>query len=166
MSSQSKVCVYGKAQNRTALGIANAYIKVYPDATVTDLNNAFPSHLNSGRSNKDFPEIFAVKSQQAIDSGAFITDEPIATNDGKEVLIKALWTKDDFEKFAEHAKQYGIEVNECEETKKGVKGSYELKYLNNFVPPAPKAKSNKMIFAIAGGIILLILLIVLLFVDK
>ena len=38
----SKVRVYGKAQNRTALGIVNAYIVMYPHATAEDLNKAFP----------------------------------------------------------------------------------------------------------------------------
>lgn len=33
----SKVRVYGKAQNRTALGIVNAYFVMYPHATRADL---------------------------------------------------------------------------------------------------------------------------------
>lgn len=33
----SKVRVYGKAQNRTALGIVNAYLVMYPHATRADL---------------------------------------------------------------------------------------------------------------------------------
>ena len=39
----SKVRVYGKAQNRTALGIANAYMVMYPQATLEDLRKAFPN---------------------------------------------------------------------------------------------------------------------------
>ena len=38
----SKVRVYGKAQNRTALGIMHAYLVMYPQATVEDLRKAFP----------------------------------------------------------------------------------------------------------------------------
>ena len=43
----SKVRVYGKAQNRTALGIVNAYLVMYPHATAEDLNKAFPLELQS-----------------------------------------------------------------------------------------------------------------------
>ena len=42
-----KILVYGKAQNRTALGIVNAYLVMYPHATLVDLDRAFPIKLNS-----------------------------------------------------------------------------------------------------------------------
>lgn len=41
----SKVRVYGKAQNRTALGIVHAYMVMYPHATFEDLQKAFPDSL-------------------------------------------------------------------------------------------------------------------------
>ena len=41
--ASAKVLVKGKNQSRTALGIANAYLLIHPDATVADLNEAFPS---------------------------------------------------------------------------------------------------------------------------
>ena len=43
---ESKVRVYGKAQNRTALGILHAYMKIHPEATVEELRQAFPDSLN------------------------------------------------------------------------------------------------------------------------
>ena len=42
----NKVKVYGKAQNRTALGIAHAYLVMYPHATLEDLRKAFPNNTN------------------------------------------------------------------------------------------------------------------------
>ena len=42
----NKVRVYGKAQNRTALGIMHAYMVMYPQATMEDLEKAFPNELN------------------------------------------------------------------------------------------------------------------------
>ncbi|MBR8730536.1 hypothetical protein IX332_001885 [Porphyromonas levii] len=36
----SKVRVYGKAQNRTALGIVNAYLVMYPQSTLEDLKKS------------------------------------------------------------------------------------------------------------------------------
>ena len=43
----SKIRVYGKAQNRTVLGIINAYLVMYPHATLADLRKAFPDSLNN-----------------------------------------------------------------------------------------------------------------------
>mgnify|MGYP000786104345 CR=1 FL=1 len=51
----SKIKVYGKAQNRTALGIAHAYLVMYPHATLEDLRKAFP---NSICPDKGAPENF------------------------------------------------------------------------------------------------------------
>ena len=51
----SKVRVYGKAQNRTSLGIAHAYMVMFPQATLEDLRKAFPNELNP---DKGVPEIF------------------------------------------------------------------------------------------------------------
>lgn len=39
---EPKVLVYGKAKGWTALGIVDAYLKIYPYATLEDLNKAFP----------------------------------------------------------------------------------------------------------------------------
>lgn len=39
--------VNGKAMNRTALGIIDAFIKLYPDVTFAELKEAFPDSLNS-----------------------------------------------------------------------------------------------------------------------
>lgn len=43
---ENKIRVYGKAQNRTALGIMHAYMLMNPDATLEDLREAFPDSLN------------------------------------------------------------------------------------------------------------------------
>lgn len=42
----NKVRVYGKAQNRTALGIMHAYMVMYPQTTMEGLQKAFPNELN------------------------------------------------------------------------------------------------------------------------
>ncbi|MCH5347408.1 MAG: OmpA family protein, partial [Muribaculaceae bacterium] len=41
----NKIRVYGKAQNRTSLGIMHAYMVMYPHATIEDLRKAFPNEL-------------------------------------------------------------------------------------------------------------------------
>ena len=47
--ASARVRVYGKAQNRTALGIAHAYMVMYPHAKLEDLRQAFPNSLNPAR---------------------------------------------------------------------------------------------------------------------
>lgn len=42
----SKIRVYGKAQNRTVLGLVHAYMTMFPHATLEDLRKAFPNSLN------------------------------------------------------------------------------------------------------------------------
>ena len=42
----ARVRVYGKAQNRTALGIMHAYMVMYPQAKLEDIQKAFPNELN------------------------------------------------------------------------------------------------------------------------
>lgn len=41
----SKVRVYAKSQKWAALGIVDAYLKMYPHATLEDVNKAFPRNL-------------------------------------------------------------------------------------------------------------------------
>ena len=63
-------------------------------------------------------------------------DELIELKDGTKIALVELWQKEDFEALCEHAKQFGIEVAEVQETEPFEKGSYEFEYLNDFVPPA------------------------------
>lgn len=46
----SKVRVHAKSLKWAALGIVDAYVKMYPQATLEDLNKAFPAdHLSLGK---------------------------------------------------------------------------------------------------------------------
>ena len=131
--------IHGKSQSRTALGIVNAYLKLYPDATLADLQEAFPKSLNP----KSFGEqiVVPVEKTQGHEKQFFEReDELIVLKSGKKLALVELWQKDDFDAICEHAKQFGIEVAEMEKTTSFEKGSYELEYLNNFVPPAENTK--------------------------
>jgi len=131
---KSKIRVYGKSQSRTALGIINAYLKLYPDATLFDLRRAFPKSLNP----KSFTEHLIVpeKETKGQEKQFFEReDELIVLKTGERLALVEVWSKDDFDAICEHAKQYGIEVAEFEGTKPFEKGSFELEYLNDFVPP-------------------------------
>ena len=160
----SKIKVYGKAQNRTALGIAHAYVVMYPHATLEDLRKAFP---NSICPDKGVPENFlpleeAEKYNEKMSLYFAKPDEVIELQDGSKVALAQVWSKPSFERMVEQGKLYDIEVAEFEKAMKGEKGGYRLEYLNGYVPSVPviveKKKSNAwlwllLLLLVAAGII-------------
>ena len=150
----NKVKVYGKAQSRTALGIANAYLILNPDVTLDELNAAFPGSLNStNRCDTIFIDIN--------DAGKFTNsegksnyemfffekeDEVLTLKDGQKVAMQQLWQKEDFDKLVEWVKQYGIEVVECKPIEGFQKGGFTLEYdaaaIAAAAAPAPEADAE------------------------
>ena len=145
----SKVRVYGKAQNRTVLGIINAYLVMYPHATKEDLDKAFPSSelLKRTTGMKDFKSLFRTPAEWKKDvsnQGLWFSesDERLKLQDGTEYILLKLWPKEAFEDMVSHASMYGIEVAKFEQGEKGVKGGYRLEYLNGYVPPVVATKKT------------------------
>ncbi|MDE6079040.1 MAG: OmpA family protein [Duncaniella sp.] len=133
----NKIKVYGKAQNRTSLGIAHAYVVMYPQATLEDLRKAFP---NSICPDKGVPENFlpveeAEKYNEKMSLYFAKPDEVIELQDGTKVALCQVWSKPSFDRMVEHGSLYDIEVAEFEKAMKGEKGGYRLEYLNGYVPP-------------------------------
>jgi len=130
---ESKIRVYGKSQSRTVLGIINAYLKLYPDSTLSDLQRAFPKSLNP----KSFTDNIIVPVKETIGQEKQFferEDEQVVLKNGERLALVEIWPKEDYEAISEHAKQYGIEVAKIEESKPFEKGSYELEYLGDFLP--------------------------------
>lgn len=163
----SKVRVYGKAQNRTVLGIVNAYLIMYPHATKEDLEKAFPLELQDGGSWKSLfctPEEWKQKNESNQGLWFAEEDEILHLQDGTKLILLKLWPKENFEKMISHAKMYDIEVAKFEAADKGfaAKGGYRLEYLNGYVPPAPGKKSNKWLWIALAALLILLLIILLL----
>ena len=160
----SKVRVYGKAQNRTALEIAHAYMVMYPQATLDDLRKAFPNELNPDKGTK---ENFIPSLEKGTDAnlnekgtdinpneketnakwdGYFKADDEILTmGDGTQVSVVKMWTKPSFERLVEHAKLYDIEIAQFEAADKGgKKGGFRLEYLNGYLPPVQEKKKKSL----------------------
>lgn len=138
---ENKIRVYGKAQNRTALGIMHAYMLMNPDATLEDLREAFPDSLNPDSGVKKNFIYAEEKGTDANWEGFFkADDEVLHTGDGRQVAVVKMWTKPSFERLVAHAAQYGIEVAQFDEAEKGFgrKGGYRLEYLNGWMPPTDK----------------------------
>ena len=136
----ARVRVYGKAQNRTALGIMHAYMVMYPQSKLEDIQKAFPNTLNPDSGvKKNF--IYAEEKGTTADwNGFFKKEEELLTmGDGRKVAVVSMWTKPSFERLVAWAKQYGIIVAEFEAVNKGgEKGGFRLEYLNGYIPPKPK----------------------------
>lgn len=160
----SKVRVYGKAQNRTSLGIMHAYLVMYPQATVEDLRKAFPKadiNPDSGMS-----EIFVHDSEPDYKAkGEWYfekEDEVLVLEDGSKVAVCMMWTKASFDRLVKHAKLYDIEVAEFEKGQRGEKGGFRLEYLNGYVPPVPAKKSNKWLWICLAALVVIAILVILL----
>ena len=91
----NKVRVYGKAQNRTALGIVNAYVVMYPHATLEDLRKAFPNSLNpdQGVSELFLPvdEAKAINKDKNMSLYFAKDDEVIHLNNGQTIALSQIW---------------------------------------------------------------------------
>jgi outer membrane protein OmpA-like peptidoglycan-associated protein len=165
----SKVRVYGKAQNRTVLGIINAYLVMYPHATKEDLDKAFPCSelLKRASGMKDFKSLFRTSEEWKKDvsnQGLWFSesDERLKLQDGTEYILLKLWPKEAFEDMVSHASMYGIEVAKFEQGEKGVKGGYRLEYLNGYVPPVVATKKSPIWLWILIGLAAIAILLWLL----
>ena len=167
----SKVRVYGKAQNRTALGIVNAYLVMYPHATKEDLEKAFPLELQPKGTWNSLFRTETEYNEHVANQGLWFgeKDERLKLQDGSEVIFLKLWPKDKFENIVNHAKQYDIEIAEFTEGIKGQKGGYRLEYLNGYVPPMPVVSTGMPMWlkALIGILVLAIIALLLwLFLRK
>lgn len=144
-SALAKVRVYGKAQNRTALGIAHAYLVMYPHSTLEDLRKAFPNSLNPDAGVKE-NFIYAEEKGTTFDWNGYFKgeDEILTMGDGRKVAMVSMWTKPSFERIVAHARLYDIVVARFEATEKGgKKGGFRLEYLNGYIPPVPEKKKSR-----------------------
>lgn len=142
----NNVKVYGRAQNRTALGIAHAYLVMSPHATLEDLRKAFPNNIcpDSGVKELFLPLNEAEGFNTKMSLYFAKPDEVFDLADGSKVAMAQVWSKPSFERMIEQGSLYDIEVAEFEKTAHpGQKGGYRLEYLNGYVPPVLNVKKKK-----------------------
>lgn len=167
-SASAKVRVYGKAQNRTALGIAHAYMVMFPHATLEDLRKAFHNELNPDKGVKENFIYAEEKGTNADWNGYFKGDDEVLTmGDGKKVAVVSMWTKTSFERIVSHARVYDIVVAQFDAADKGgKKGGFRLEYLNGYVPPVPEQKKSKTGLWIAIAVIAIIIAVLAMLLGK
>ncbi len=174
----SKVRVYAKSQKWAALGVIDAYMKMYPHATLEDLNKAFPrSTFVDSDPNQPLLVTMEEKAKIAASTKTTFDDEQLeewktthyylTMNDGTDIAFTVpMWTKEMFEKMLSQAKLYDIEFAKYEAAEKGFgkRGEYSLEYLNGYVPPKPEEKKSKnwLWICLAALVVIAILVILLL----
>lgn len=178
----SKVRVYAKSQKWAALGIVDAYLKIYPNATLEDINKAFPRNLFvETEGNLGLFVTMAEKEKMTQSTTTDFDDNQLkdwksshyylTLSDGTDIAFTvAMWTKEMFEKIIEQAKLYDIEIAKYEAAEKGIgkRGSYTLEYLNGFVPVVPvaapivvKKGAPAWLWALISGLIVAIIALIL-----
>lgn len=141
--STAKVLVRSENMSRTALGIAHAYLLIYPNSTVESLNKAFPkeefgqgSDLFLGPNERKAYIEAHKNDEKSLRTNYFYEEEKamLKLKDGSEVAVLQMWSSDKFPKLVEWAKRYDIYVAEFTKGAKGKLGFFELEYLNNWKP--------------------------------
>lgn len=172
----SKVRVNAKSQKWAALGVIDAYMKMYPHATLEDLNKAFPrSVFVDSEPNMPLLVTMAEKAKMAAATKTNFDDEQLeewktthyylTMNDGTDIAFTVpMWTKEMFEKILSQAKLYDIVFAKYEAADKGFgkRGEYSLEYLNGYVPPVPSKKKNWLWILIAALVIIILIILPLL----
>lgn len=172
----SKVRVNAKSQKWAALGVIDAYMKMYPHATLEDLNKAFPrSIFAEGDAKQPLLVTMEEKAKIAASTKTTFDDEQLeewktthyylTMNDGTDIAFTVpMWTKEMFEKMLSQAKLYDIEFAKYEAAEKGFgkRGEYSLEYLNGYVPPVPAKKSNKWLWICLVALVVIAILVILL----
>ncbi len=142
--------------NRTALGIVDAMIQLYPTATFEELKELLPDTINPAAP-KNYRSLFKPYSErlygviqpgsirkecedQGIDlnSSHFIDpSETFRSADGIEVLVSKTWeSKDtetgehDLDNLIKHVEKLGVRVVEYVKEKQFTKGGYSLEVVN------------------------------------
>ncbi len=171
----SKVRVNAKSQKWAALGVIDAYMKMYPHATLDDLNKAFPRSIFT-ESDPNLPLLVTLEEKERMAAATKTTFDDdqlvewknthyyLTTNDGKDIAFTvSMWTKEMFEKMLSQAKLYDIEFAKYEAAEKGFgkRGEYSLEYLNGYVPPVPTKKKNWLWILIAALLLIIIIILLL-----
>lgn len=136
----SKIKVSAKNQNRVALGIVHAYMVMNPYASLEDIREAFPYNICPDCGVKElFVPLEVAESFNAKGMNLYFAkdNEPLVMGDGEKVCLASMWTKKSLQRAIEQAKNYEIEAEQSDYAERG---SYQLEYLNGYVP-VPKMRT-------------------------
>jgi hypothetical protein len=164
--------VTSKAMNRTAIGVVDALVTLYPKATFDELKEMLPDIINPSapKNYKSLFKPYTTRNYGIIQSGSirqeckdqeldinashFIeNDETFTSSDGIEILVSKSWeSKDtetgesDIQNLINHVSQYGIRVTQVEKKEAFNKGNYNLEIINPLLKEAIEKATTKKKF--------------------
>ena len=164
--------VTGKAMNRTAIGVVDALVTLYPKATFEELKEMLPDSINPSapKNYKSLFKPYTTRDYGVIQSGSirnecteqeldinashFIEkDETFTSADGVEILVSKSWeSKDtetgesDIQNLIDHVSKYGIRVTQVEKKESFNKGNYNLDIINPSLKAAIEKAATKKKF--------------------
>lgn len=187
--------VSGNAMNRTALGIVDAILKLYPDVTLNELKNILPDSINPSAP-KNYKSLFKPYTDRLygviqpgsirqecetqglnINSSHFTDEgETFRLKDGTEILVSRTWeSKDtetgehDLQNLINHVAQYGVRVVEFDKSKPFTKGGYRLDIINpNLLASLqnPRKKSFVWLYILLAALLIVGVLVYFLLPDN
>ena len=148
--------VTGKAMNRTALGVVDALMQLYPKATFEELKKMLPDTINESAP-KNYKSLFKPYSERLygviqpgsikkecqkleldINASHFTNPEEVfKASDGVEIMVSKSWEssdtitgENDLQNLINHVVQYGVNVTKVEKKETFNKGGYNLEIIN------------------------------------
>ena len=134
-----KAFVTGRTQNRTALGIIAAYLELYPNTSLSELNNLFSKSevCPDAGIDKLFYTTKEIEYEKKNGWEWFQKDQACFTQDGEWLKVKGskvafckMWTAPSLAKLQRKAEKYGItaQVGEIPKGSKDYSVGYTIEY--------------------------------------
>lgn len=191
--SKGVIEVSGRHMNRTALGIVDAMVQLYPRASFEELKSMLPDTINPAAP-KNYRSLFnpytdklygviqpgsikkECKEQELDVNASHFTDdsEIFKSSDGIEILVSKSWESNDtqtgehdLQNLIKHVEKYGVRVVDYQKEKAFKKGGYSLEIINPTLYDQlinPKKKSFPYWILLIG--LLLVGILVFLFMNK
>lgn len=140
----STIRVYSNTQNRMALGILHAYLKMFPQTTLKDLCKAFPEKLNPDSGVKRlFIPIEKMVDEPKWQDYFREDEELLCMSDGSKVAVASRWSSASLERLSNHAKQFGVELANFEFGEKYDKCGFRLEYVAEGKKVVPQEKMQE-----------------------
>lgn len=134
-----KVKVYGKAQNRTALGVVHAYARMHPALTLDELRNAIPDSVcpDSGVKQLFLPVAEAKGFNEKMSLYFVKPGETVTLADGTVVAMAQVWSKASLERLADTVSAYCIALADPDKSVADGAG-FRIELLDGYQYPKPK----------------------------
>ena len=134
-----KAFVTGRTQNRTALGIIAAYLELYPNTSLSELNNLFSKSevCPDAGIDKLFYTTKEIENEKKNGWEWFQKDQACFTQEGEWLKVKGtkvafckMWTAPSLAKLQKKAEKYGItaQVGDIPKNSKDYSVGYTIQY--------------------------------------